>query len=54
MSEQISVEESRIKQLEQQLQAADVRIKELEAALVLSHLPSDSRKNVIDLVQEAA
>lgn len=40
--------------LEQQLAAADERIKELEAALVVARLPAGSRDNVIQMVREAA
>lgn len=40
--------------VEQQLAAADTRIRELEAALVLANLPAGSRDNVIQMVQEAA
>lgn len=39
---------------EQQLAAADARIRELEAALVLANLPAGSRDNVIQMVREAA
>lgn len=39
---------------EQQLAAADARIRELEAALVLTNLPAGSRDNVIQMVREAA
>lgn len=38
---------------EQQLEAADKRIKELEAALVLASLPQDSRDNVIQMARAA-
>lgn len=40
--------------VEQQLAAADTRIRELEAVLVLANLPAGSRDNVIQMVQEAA
>jgi len=39
--------------VEQQLEAADKRIKELEAALVLASLPQDSRDNVIQMARAA-
>ncbi len=40
--------------IEQQLTTADARIRELEAALVLTNLPAGSRDNVIQMVREAA
>lgn len=39
--------------VEQQLEAADKRIKELKAALVLASLPQDSRDNVIQMARAA-
>lgn len=39
--------------VELQLEAADKRIKELEAALVLASLPQDSRDNVIQMARAA-
>lgn len=41
-------------QIESQLAAADARVRELEAALVLASLPAGSRDNVIQMVREAA
>ncbi|TDR82168.1 hypothetical protein [Paludibacterium purpuratum] len=41
-------------QLEAQLEAADRRIDELEAALAIAQLPAESRDNVINLVRRAA
>ncbi|MCG9064687.1 hypothetical protein LH425_06470 [Laribacter hongkongensis] len=38
----------------EQLDAANARIRELEAALAVSKLPANSRATVIQLVQEAA
>ncbi|KMJ53767.1 hypothetical protein ACG97_05825 [Vogesella sp. EB] len=46
--------EERVDLTEQQLAAADARIRELEAALVLANLPAGSRDNVIQMVREAA
>lgn len=40
--------------LERQLEAADLRIDELEAALAVAQLPADSRDNVISMVRRAA
>ena len=45
--------EERVALQEQQLEAADKRIKELEAALVLASLPQDSRDNVIQMARAA-
>lgn len=45
--------EERVALQEQQLEAADKRIKELEAALVLANLPQDSRDNVIQMARAA-
>ncbi len=45
--------EKRVALQEQQLEAADKRIKELEAALVLANLSQDSRDNVIQMVRAA-
>lgn len=45
--------EERVALQEQQLEAADKRIKELEAALVLACLPQDSRDNVIQMARAA-
>ena len=49
----LAAEEEGRKLAEQQLEAADKRIKELEAALVLASLPQDSRDNVIQMVRAA-
>lgn len=46
--------EERANLTEQQLTAADARIRELEAALVLANLPVGSRDSVIQMVREAA
>ncbi len=45
--------DKRVTLQEQQLEAADKRIKELEAALVLANLPQDSRDNVIQMARAA-
>jgi chromosome segregation ATPase len=50
----LAAEAERADLAEQQLARADVRIKELEAALVLANLSADSRDNVIQMVREAA
>ncbi len=49
----LAAEEEGRKLAEQQLEAADKRIKELEAALVLASLPQDSRDNVIQMARAA-
>lgn len=46
--------EERANLSEQQLAAADARIRELEAALVLANLPADSRNTVIQMAKVAA
>lgn len=45
--------ERRLEQQEQQLEAADKRIKELEAALLLKSLPAGSLDNVLQLARAA-
>lgn len=50
----LAAEAERAELAEQQLAAADARIRELEAALVLANLPADSRNTVIQMAKVAA
>lgn len=50
----LAAEAERAEQLEQQLAESALRIRELEAALVVARLPAASRDNVVQLVLEAA
>lgn len=50
----LAAEAERAEQLEQLLAESVIRIRELEAALVVARLPAASRDNVVQLVLEAA
>lgn len=52
--EGLRAEAERVELLERQLEAQDQLILEMRAALHLAKLPTESRSNVIDLVQAAA
>lgn len=53
-AEQAEFLEREIEVRDRQLEAADKRIDELEAALAVAQLPADSRDNVIGMVRRAA